>query len=84
MSESSTTTTGPWRVLVLDRSADDAKWILAVVASPSDVRPAELGPGGVFAALPEIGAWVAAASGLHSAALTPMHCALAWRVDESR
>ena len=38
-----TTTRGPWRVLILDRDPRDPKWILATVATPGDVRPARRG-----------------------------------------
>ena len=33
MPNDSTATTGPWRILVLDRSPDDMKFIIAVVAN---------------------------------------------------
>ena len=35
-----TTGNGPWRLLILDRDPTDPKWILATVATPSDVGPA--------------------------------------------
>ena len=35
-----TSSTGPWRILILDRDPADPKWILATVAAPDDVRPA--------------------------------------------
>ena len=39
-----TSSTGPWRILILDRDPADPKRILATVAAPGDVRPAR--PGG--------------------------------------
>jgi hypothetical protein len=76
-----TTTNGPWRLLILDRSADDPKWILATVATPGDVRPADA----AGAVLDEVTiAWVAAAVGLYRTALTPLRHADVWRVDEGR
>jgi hypothetical protein len=73
------TRAGPWRILVLDRSADDPKWILATVATPGDVRPAHA----AGAVLDEVTiAWVAAAVGLYRTALTPLRHADVWRVDE--
>lgn len=39
-------TGSPWRVLVLDRSSDGPKWIIATVSVPSDVQAAEMEPGG--------------------------------------
>jgi hypothetical protein len=82
MSYSPTTTSaGPWRLLVLDTEPGDAKWIVATVASPADVRPA--GPG---AALDDMtAAWVARRAGLDRPALTALPGARCWRVDsESR
>jgi hypothetical protein len=38
--------TGPWRILVLDRDPHDPKWIMCTVATPADVQPALIGPGG--------------------------------------
>jgi hypothetical protein len=71
---------GPWRVLVYDGDPTDPKFILAVVARPADVRPTS--PGATVDDL--TAAWVAAASGLHRPALTPLPGALCWRVDENR
>jgi hypothetical protein len=76
-----TTGTGPWRLLVLDRDPGDPKWILATVATPADVRPArpaEAGPDEVTAA------WVNAQHGLAHAPLTPLPGAAVWRVDDRR
>ena len=35
-----TTTRGPWRLLILDPDLIDRKWLLCTVESPADVRPA--------------------------------------------
>jgi hypothetical protein len=52
-------TGAPWRVLVLDRSGGDPKWIIATVAVPSDVRAAEMEPGGRrYAVWPTVAEWV--------------------------
>ena len=77
--DSTSSSNGPWRLLILDRSADDPKWILATVATPGDVRPAHA----AGAVLDEVTiAWVAAAVGLYRAALTPLRHADVWRVHE--
>ena len=50
---------GPWRVLILDRSGDDPKWIIATVSLSSDVRGAEMEPGGWrYAGWPAVTEWV--------------------------
>jgi hypothetical protein len=36
---STTTPARPWRLLILDADPDDAKWILATVASPGTCAP---------------------------------------------
>jgi len=68
---------GPWRLLVLDRSdGADPKWILCVVASPADVRPAapaDEAPDEVTAR------WVTARHG-HPIVLAPVRASV-WRVD---
>jgi hypothetical protein len=52
-------TDGPWRVLILDRSDDDPKWIIATVSLSSDVRAAEMEPGGRrYAGWPDVTQWV--------------------------
>ena len=61
-----TTTNGPWRLLILDRDPQDPKWILATVATPGDVEPADLGD--VLAILP---ARAARGCGACWASLTP-------------
>jgi hypothetical protein len=66
------------RLLVLDPDPADPKWILATVAAPGDVRPADPG-----ATVDEVtAAWVASVAGLSRLSLTPLPGALAWRVDE--
>jgi hypothetical protein len=74
------TTSGPWRVLVLDRSdRSDPKWVLATVADPADVRPA----GGADEAPDEVTtAWVRARNG-DAPELTALPRALCWRVDDA-
>jgi hypothetical protein len=82
MSENPTTSTrGPWRLLILDRDPADPKWVLATVTSPTDVEPAQLGD--VLAMLPAGGAWVRRLLGKPEATLTPMTRAHMWRVDEA-
>jgi hypothetical protein len=51
-------TPGPWLILILDRDLADPKWILATVAMPGDVRPADPAGAGVDE---ETTAWVCAA-----------------------
>jgi hypothetical protein len=68
---------GPWRLLVLDRDPTDPKWILATVATPSDVQPAW--PGGTVDE--DTAAWVASAAGLYRPALTPLIRPDVWRID---
>ena len=49
----------PWRVLILDRSGDNAKWIIATVSLSSDVRAAEMEPGGWrYVGWPAVTKWV--------------------------
>ncbi len=73
-----TTGTGPWRILVLDRDPADPKWILATVATPGDVRPAD-----PAAVLDDVtAAWVATATGLYRPALTRLRHADVWRIGE--
>jgi hypothetical protein len=73
--------TGPWRLLILDRDPHDPKWIVATVTTPGDVRPALIGPGGVFAALADVRRWVRALLGRPGAALVPLHAEV-WQIDE--
>jgi hypothetical protein len=73
-------TRGPWRVLILDRSGDNPKWIIATVSVPSDVRPAELEAGGLrFAGWPAVTEWVRGRIG-RRARLVPVS-AMVWRID---
>jgi hypothetical protein len=73
-----TTSRGPWRILVLDRSPDDMKFIIAVVANGGDVRPA--GPGAV---LDEVTVrWAAGRSGLYVPVFTRQPHPEVWRIDE--
>ena len=69
---------GIWRVLILDPDPADPMVILAVVARPSDVRPAR--PGSIVDELTR--RWAAAAAGLDRPPFTPVPNALVWRVDE--
>ena len=71
---------GPWRLLILDREPGDPKWIIATVANPGDVQPADFGD--VLAILPAGGAWMRRLLGKPYATLTPMTRAHVWRVDE--
>jgi hypothetical protein len=74
------TPNGTWRLLVLDTDAADPKWILALVASPGDVRPA----GPTDDAPDEVTTrWVSARHG-QAVTLTALPHALTWRVDEDR
>jgi hypothetical protein len=83
MSNTPTTTSGgPWRILLLDRG-DDPKWILCVVTLPDDVRPAVLDSAGRYTGWLAAAGWVAGLTG-RPATLVPVADALAWRVDESR
>ena len=72
------TTSGPWRVLILDPDPADPKWLLATICQPGDVRPA--GPGETE--LDEVtAAWVRSHNG-EAPTLTALPRALCWRVDE--
>lgn len=68
----------PWRMLLLDRSPDDPKWILATVVIPGDVRPAALNTEGGYTGWDEITAWVRGQLG--SVGLMPFD-ALAWTIE---
>lgn len=74
---------GPWRVLILDRDPDDPMWVIATVTIAADVRPASVDAAGRYQGWSDVCHWVAETTGL-PVALTPLHDALAWRVDESR
>lgn len=71
----------PWRVLLLDRSPDDPKCVLASITLDSDVQPAELDAAGRYLDWDAITRWVEAQIG-GRVALVPVHDPLAWRVDE--
>jgi hypothetical protein len=70
---------GPWRVLILDSSGDDPKWVLATVTIPSDIRPAAIA-GGRYTDWAATTEWVRFQVG-HPVALTPVP-AIVWRVSE--
>lgn len=74
----------PWRVLLLDRDPQDPKWLLAAVALSADVRPASLDRLGRYTDWAETTLWVRRQLGRPEVALTPVHDALCWRVDERR
>ena len=70
----------PWRVLILDRSGDDPKWIIATVSVPSDVRGAEMDPGGWrYVGWPAVTEWVRGRIG-QRARLVPLS-ATVWLID---
>jgi hypothetical protein len=73
---------GPWRLLILDRDPQDSKWILATVATPADVEPAQLSD--AAAILPAGGAWVRRQLGRPHATLVPMTRVSVWRIDEQQ
>jgi|HubBroStandDraft_6_1064221.scaffolds.fasta_scaffold2550292_1 hypothetical protein len=73
-------TGAPWRVLILDRSGDDPKWIIATVSLSSDVRGAEMEPGGWrYAGWSAVTEWVRGRVG-QRARLVPVS-ATVWRID---
>jgi hypothetical protein len=77
--DSSNTPAGPWRLLILDRDDDggDARWLIATITGPGDVRPA----GPADSAPDEVTrAWVAARHG-QPVTLTPLPLAVMWRVN---
>jgi hypothetical protein len=79
---SATPDRGPWRILILDRSGDDPKWLLATITMSADVRPAVMEPGGRrYADWPQVTAWVRDQVG-REVRLVPI-AAIAWRVDEN-
>ena len=80
MATTDPTEKGPWRVLVLDRSSDDPKWIIATVSVTSDVRTAEIEPGGLrYAGWPAVSEWVRGRVG-QRVRLVPVS-ATVWRID---
>jgi hypothetical protein len=73
-------TNGPWSILVFDRSGDDPKWIIATVSLSSDVRAAEMQPGGrCYAGWPNVTQWVSNQVG-QRVRLVPI-AAIVWRID---
>jgi hypothetical protein len=73
----------PWRVLILDRSGDDPKWIIATVSVSSDVRAAEMEPGGRrYVGWPDVTRWVRGRIG-QRARLVPVS-ATVWRIDAEK
>ena len=66
-------------VLILDRSGDDPKWIIATVSVSSDVRAAEMEPGGRrYAGWPDVAEWVRDRIG-QRIRLVPV-AAIVWRI----
>ena len=76
-------TGGPWRVLLLDRDADDPKWAIASVTLITDVRSARLDSAGGYLEWNAVTRWVESQVG-GKVALVPVHEPLAWRIDEGR
>ena len=79
-----TTVNGPrWRILILDRSPDDPKWLIATIASPADIRPAT----NIDSVTPELDdvtiTWAARRSGLGLLAITRLPHPEVWRIDEN-
>ena len=71
----------PWRMLILDASKDDPKWLIATITMETDVRPAVMeASGSRYRDWPEVTAWVRQQVG-GSVTLVPVS-AVAWRVDE--
>ena len=70
----------PWRVLILDPSGDDPKWIIATVTAPSDVRAAVmLANGRRYGDWPAVTEWVRGQVGSR-VRLVPL-TAVVWRID---
>jgi hypothetical protein len=76
--DSTTTTTGPWRILVLDRNPEDPVWLIATIA-PGDVRPAWAGEMTVDEVTTR---WAATATGLYRPVFAPLVRPSVWRIDE--
>jgi hypothetical protein len=67
--------------VLIDRSGDDPKWIIATVTLPADVRSAEIEPGGWrYADWPAVTEWVRARIG-QRARLVPVS-ATVWHLDQ--
>jgi hypothetical protein len=71
-----------WRLLILDRDPADPVWLLAAVTLAADVRPAMLDRAGRYMDWPFTTQWVRDQLGRPEVALSPLHDALAWRIDE--
>jgi hypothetical protein len=70
----------PWRVLILDPSDDDPKWIIATVTAPTDVRAAVmLANGRRYGDWPAVTEWVRGQAGSR-VRLMPL-TAVVWRID---
>jgi hypothetical protein len=83
MANGNPTDRDPWRILVLDRSGDDPKWIIATVSLSSDVLAAEMEPSGWrYADWPSAIQWVHSRVGLR-VRLVPVS-ATVWRIDAER
>jgi hypothetical protein len=84
MSDSATTIppgNGPWRVLILDTSGDDPKWLLCTITLASDVRTAVM-DGRRYRDWPAVTEWVRGQAG-RPVSLVPI-AAMAWRIDEGQ
>jgi hypothetical protein len=73
----------PWRVRILERSGDEPKWIIAIVSLSSDVRAAQMEPGGWrYTDWPNVTRWVRGRVG-QRARLVPQS-ATVWLIDAER
>lgn len=72
--------TGPWRVLVLDASGDDPKWLIATVTEPEDVRPALI-QDGRYHEWDNVTTWVRRRVG--RVRMVPSS-AIVWRIEEGQ
>lgn len=75
----------PWRVLILDSSVDDPKWLLATVTLESDVRAAAMDRGsGRYRDWADVVEWVREqVTGSGQVSLVPIS-AVVWQVREAR
>jgi hypothetical protein len=71
---------GPWRLLILNRDPGDPFWVIATVALPEDVHPAQVNVGGEPGWL-GVGQWVTSRLG-QGVAMVAMHNTLVWLLDE--
>jgi hypothetical protein len=74
---------GPWRMLILNRDAEDPHWVIATVTLPIDVRPARLDPAGRYEDWREITEWVRQQTG-GQLSLPPVSDACVWQIDQVR